>query len=342
MADTCDTCGAILEFVLDTSDENHDFERQPGDKVEAWICPKCIIFYTIHFTPKVLTLADWIAKYPKLKKTSRALWMAIRMEFEEQKPPMTVRQMFYRMSSTGVVDKTENGYRQVQYALTAMRRAGAIPFEWLADNTRWVRRPRTYDNLNDAMQQMQKFYRRALWANQPEYIEIWLEKDALAGVLYDVTEEYDVPLYVTRGYPSLSYLHNAAEALQKITKPITIYHFGDYDASGQDAARSIQEGLHEFGARFKFIRKAVTLEQIGSLNLQTRPAKTSDPRAARHGAIAVELDAIPPAQLRQLVREVIESHIDQDALDFARQVEQQEKSVIDDWMSHFGSSTKTA
>lgn len=287
-----------------------------------------------------MTLQEWVAQFPNIKESSRPLWIAIRWEFEVQQPPMTVRQMFYRMSSQGMVDKTENGYRQVQYALTAMRRAGAIPFEWLADNTRWVRKPQTYGNLSEALGHMQEFYRRQLWANQPVYLEIWLEKDALAGVLSDVTTEYDVPLYVTRGYPSLSYLHNAAEALKGIQKPIYIYHFGDYDASGQDAARSIREGLEGFGARFEFIQYAVTKEQIQGFNLQTRPAKGSDPRAARHGAIAVELDAIAPADLRAMVRFVIERHIDEDALEWARMLEREEKSVIADWINDFRSSTK--
>lgn len=285
-------------------------------------------------------LDEWIAQFPNIKKSSQPLWKAIYTEFEEQRPPMTVRQMFYRMSAKGMVDKSEAGYGQVQYALTTMRRAGAIPYDWLADNTRWVRKPRTYSGLPDALRQMQQFYRRELWANQPIHLEIWLEKDALAGVLFDVTAEYDIPLYVTRGYPSLSYLHNAAEALQGIYKPIYIYHFGDYDASGQDAARSIREGLEGFGAKFEFIQYAVTSQQIDAFNLQTRPSKKSDPRAARHGAIAVELDAIPPADLRAMVRSVIDNHIDPSALQFSRQLEAEEKSVISGWISDFRSSSK--
>ena len=190
-----------------------------------------------------LTLDEWAARFPRLHPHSRQLWMAIRWEFEQQQPPMTVRQMFYRMTSMVRVAKTERGYRQVQYALTAMRRAGAIPYGWLADNTRWVSKPRTYRGLGDALSDMQTYYRRALWANQAYHVEIWLEKDALRGVVGAVTAEYDVPLYVTRGYPSLSYLHEAAVALREIDKNVILLHLGDYDASGQDAARAIDEGL---------------------------------------------------------------------------------------------------
>lgn len=275
----------------------------------------------------------WASQFPRLQKATRKLWAVIKQEFDEQQPPMTVRQMFYRMSSGGHVAKTEAGYRKVQYNLTNMRRKGAIPYAYLADSTRWVRQPRGYESLADALFEMQLHYRRRLWANQDVYVEIWLEKDALAGVIYDITAKYDVPLYVTRGYPSLSYLHEAAESLKAIDKPIYIYHFGDYDASGQDAARSIHEGLRGFGAEFKFIQAAVTPKQILSLNLPTRPAKKSDPRSKKHGSLAVELDAIPPATLRTMVNDVIEQHIDYSALEMTQLIEQQERDTIKNWMN---------
>jgi hypothetical protein len=95
-----------------------------------------------------------------------------------------------------------------------------------------------------------------------------------------------------------------------------------------------------FGLHFDFVQSAVTESQIEQMQLQTRPAKKSDPRAARHGNIAVELDAIPPVQLRQMVREVVESHIDPVALNSERILEQHERNLIGDWISEFGSSTK--
>ena len=270
----------------------------------------------------------------KPNKNTRRRRDAILAEFARQEPPVTVRQMFYRMAALGVVDKAESGYRKVQYDLTNMRRAGEIPFGYIADNTRWVRRPDAYDNLRAAMHDMWRYYRRRLWADQREHVEIWLEKDALAGVVYAITGEYDVPLYVTRGYASMSYLYDAAESLRNIDKPKTVYHFGDYDASGQDAARAIHDGLRDFGATFDFVRAAVTPEQITAMNLQTRPSKRRDPRAKRHGDMAVELDAIPPATLRAMVREVIERHIDLHQLSMNQRIEAQERERLRDfWLS---------
>lgn len=287
------------------------------------------------------TLDEWVNQYPRLAKKTRVLWKAIRWEFEEQgRAAMTVRQMFYRMSSAGEVAKTEAGYKQVQRALLAMRRAEAIPYAWISDNTRWVRRPTTYNGLDDALNSWQRNYRRSLWREQPFHVEIWIEKDALAGVFVEVTDTYDVPLYVTRGYASETYLQEAARQIKYMNKPVYIYHFGDFDPSGRDAARHIKDRLTEFGARFEFVEAAVTEQQIVEMQLQTRPTKKSDSRAEKwHEAgkgQSVELDAIPPLELRGMVRGVIERHIDPHVLEYTRRIEAAERARIKELASSWG------
>jgi hypothetical protein len=127
------------------------------------------------------------------------------LEVLERDQPMTVRQLFYRLVSLGTIDKTEAEYKATVCRITAeMRRAGEIPYGWIADNTRWTRKPRTHSSLSHALKHTAETYRRAIWDNQDSYVEVWLEKDALAGVLLDVTAPWDVPLMVTRGFPSLT------------------------------------------------------------------------------------------------------------------------------------------
>jgi hypothetical protein len=340
----CDKCGGDLAYQRRALDDEHRFDMTTpgGSVVNLYKCLGCGQQWVTRENAAYSgydPLESWVRQFPGLQAASRELWKAIKHEFDVQQPPMTVRQMFYRMSSTGQAPKTEQGYRKVQYALTEMRKAGAIPYGWLADNTRWVSKDDTFDGISHALDQMQQYYRRALWSTQPCHVEVWLEKDALRGVVTSITREYDVPLYVTRGYPSLSYLHEAAEAIKGIDKPVHILHLGDFDASGQDAARSIREGLAKFGAVFTFHQIAVTERQIAEMSLQTRPSKPSDPRAARHGAVAVELDAIPPQTLRQMVRDAIEYFVDEDELAFMRQIEQQERARIADMARGFGTST---
>jgi hypothetical protein len=123
-----------------------------------------------------------------------------------QMEPMTVRQVFYQATVRGIVEKTEGGYNKVQTDLVVMRKAGLLPYRWLADNTRWQRKPQTWSSPEHAIRETAKFYRKALWDEAESYVEIWLEKDALSGVIEPVTEHYDVPLMVARGYASLSFL----------------------------------------------------------------------------------------------------------------------------------------
>lgn len=245
--------------------------------------------------------------------------------------PMTVRQTFYRLVSQGAIAKTESEYKQtVVRLLTEMRRAREIPFGWIADNTRWMRKPTTFDSLEAALQDTVQCYRRSLWRDQPAYVEVWLEKDALAGVLYEVTEHWDVPLMVTRGYPSITYLHEAAEAIAECGKPAHIYYFGDHDPSGLDIPRKVEAGLREFApfADIHFQRVAVLPEQIEEFQLPTRPTKKTDSRSKTFEGESVEVDAIPPAQLRELARDSIVQHVNRRALRVMRVAEESERTLL--------------
>src|SRR5262249_42977984 len=150
------------------------------------------------------------------------------------------------------------------------------------------------------------------WTDADCYVEIWLEKDALAGVVYPITNVYDVPLMVARGYASLSFLHSAAEYIGMLDVPAYIYHLGDYDPSGFNAGEKIEESLRELAPSADIVferRIAVTPEQISDWNLPSRPTKASDSRAKNFGSVSVELDAIEPQRLRDLVQDAIAQHV---------------------------------
>jgi hypothetical protein len=244
--------------------------------------------------------------------------------------PMTVRQVFYQATVRGIVEKSETGYNKVQTDLVLMRRAGVLPYEWLADNTRWQRKPRSFNDIAAALEETARFYRKNLWADAPAYVEVWLEKDALSGVLWPVTALYDVPLMVARGYASLSFLHNAAEYIRSLDVPTFIYHLGDYDPSGVNAGEKIEETLREMApcSEIHFERIAVNPSQISTWNLPTRPTKNTDSRAKSFGDISVELDAIEPEQLRGLVRDAIERHLPKWQLDILKAAEESERQTL--------------
>jgi hypothetical protein len=248
--------------------------------------------------------------------------------------PMTVRQVFYQMTVCGAVEKTDPGYELVQRELLKMRRGKTpetIPYSWIADNTRWMRKPWSFSCPQDALSRMAGTYRRALWDDQAVYVEIWCEKDALAGVILEETRLWDVPLMVSRGFSSDSYLYECAEAIKAAGKPAYLYYFGDRDPSGMKIDRAIRSGLGRLapGADITFVRAAVTLEQIEALGLPTRPTKREgNAHAKDFDGESVELDAMPSATLRCLVRECIERHIDPDVLRRTRLAEAVEKDSL--------------
>ncbi len=250
----------------------------------------------------------------------------------QEQRPMTVRQVFYQAVTRGIIPKTEAAYKSVVVRLlTAMRRDRVMPFDWIADETRWMRKPETHSSLAGCLQRMSKYYRRELWAEQDVYVEVWLEKEALAGVLFEVTAEYDVPLMVTRGYPSLSFVAGAAENIEATGKRAFLYYFGDYDPSGMDISRHVEERLSELApnADITFERVAVTREQIGELNLPTRPTKRTDSRSKNFKGESVEVDAIPPATLRDLARGCVVGHIDPHVLERTQEVEAAERKTLE-------------
>src|SRR5215470_4847640 len=126
-------------------------------------------------------------------------------------PPVTVRQVFYQLVARGVIEKTENEYQQTVIRLmTDMRLASELPFDWVVDESRRRQITETHDSIAEAVKDCAEFYRRNALREADDYIEIWCEKDALSSVLWEVTSDYDVPLMVSRGMPSLTFLHGTA------------------------------------------------------------------------------------------------------------------------------------
>ena len=245
--------------------------------------------------------------------------------------PATVRGVFYQAVTRGLVAKTEAEYkRTVIRLLVVMRREGQLPYGWLADETRWMRKPASYASLADMLDQSAQLYRRALWDAQPSYVEVWLEKEALSGAIYEVTAEWDVPLMPTRGYPSLSFIHQAAEAIASQAKPTTIYYLGDHDPSGVDIPRVIERELRSMApdVDLTFIRLGVTRDQIAEYNLPTRPTKVSDSRSKGFEGESVEVDAIPAPELRRLVGDAIACHVNPSDLQQITLVEQAERETL--------------
>ena len=245
--------------------------------------------------------------------------------------PCSVRQGFYQAEVNTSSRRPRTATRRCSGHRRGCAKSGVVPFGWISDATRWMRKPHSFGSIEAALQNTVQTYRRAVWHDAAVHVEFWIEKDALAGTIYDVTAEYDVPLLVARGYSSLTFLHAAAEAIAASGKPAYVYHLGDWDPSGQDAADHIERKLREYapGSEIHFEKLAVTVRQIAEWHLPTRPTKASDSRSKRWAGDSVELDAIPPDHLRQLVRNAIERHITPERLAVIEVAEQSERKAAE-------------
>ncbi|MGV9870137.1 hypothetical protein [Rhodococcus koreensis] len=244
--------------------------------------------------------------------------------------PLTVRGAFYRVMSRGAVPKTETGYRTVQRRILIMRRDGRLPYSWIADGTRWQVKPQSWRNVEEALENTAQTYRRQLWNAQGIHLEVWSEKDAITSVVSTITEQWDVPLMVARGFSSETFLWNTAQDIIADDIPAVIYQLGDHDPSGVAAWQHTQDKLTEFApdVDFTFERLAVTEDQIYEFELPTRPTKTSDTRAAAFIGESVEVDAIPSTVLRGLVRDAIEQWVDPQQLAATEAAEASERDIL--------------
>lgn len=238
--------------------------------------------------------------------------------------PMTVRQVYYQLVSRQVIENTRSQYQAVSNLLVDARKEGDIPWQWIEDRLRRPRRVSMWPGLTEFWATVKASYRRDVWAEQSGYVECWCEKDALSGIFEDILQDYGVTLNVGRGYDGWDSIKNAANRYFD-RDDVTIIYFGDFDPSGEDMVRSLEERLNFFGVFPDVIKCALTFEDITAYSLPPDFTKSTDTRragfVAKYGDVSVELDALPVEVLQQRIRDEVESRMDMGALEATRQTE---------------------
>jgi hypothetical protein len=246
-----------------------------------------------------------------------------------------VRGLYYQAEVAGVpgITKDNKDYNKVQHQVLVLRRSGRLAYNHIADATRWMRKPRSHTGIRAALEDTAKFYRKDLWNDADTYVEVWCEKDALAGAIYPITELYDVPLMVTRGFSSETFAYEAIAQRDGDARPYHVYYLGDFDRAGRDGAYSLEEKLRRFGdedgIEIFFESIAVTEWQIRDWGLSTREPKRKLKADQRwEYDFACELDAIPPDTMRDLVEGAINLHLPQKQLAVLKAAEESEREII--------------
>jgi hypothetical protein len=281
-----------------------------------------------------------MAKKPKKRDPFSKSWI-IENALDEipnyEKGILTLRGLHYRLVSRGMTNTIQH-YKRVINAMTEARWDGLVDFDVFADNDRGMigKTDYTFTDLEEKVEStngsirywMENYYKNR-WENQMYYPEVFIEKKALQGVFSSVCEEWEVALGACKGYPSLTFLHQAKDRFIKAFNegftPIILY-FGDYDPSGEDIPRSIEANLHRLGIEVEVRRFALLESDVLERNLPPAPIKVGDSRSATWDGLGqVELDAVEPRELQGMCEDAIRSVFKQENYDALLEQEAEEK-----------------
>jgi hypothetical protein len=265
---------------------------------------------------------------------------AIIDDYARQGFSLTLRQLYYQFVARALLSNTDRSYKRLGSIVNDGRMAGLIDWYAIEDRTRFLRAISTWDEPSGIIESAAASYATDRWARQPSYCEVWIEKDALTGVIEPACNDLDVPYFSCRGYTSQSEVWRAAQRLiRKIgydEKQVVVFHLGDHDPSGIDMSRDIYARLRHFividlqrdfgydfdraseivAERFRLERLALNPDQVEEYQPPPNPAKLSDSRArgyiAEYGDESWELDALEPTVIDELIRDAVGGIRDED------------------------------
>ena len=252
-------------------------------------------------------------------------------EYAAQGFTLTLRQLYYQFVARDLIPNTQRSYKRLGSVVNDARLAGLIDWAAIEDRTRHIESTPHWESPADIVRTCARQFRIDKWAKQPYRAEVWIEKEALAGVVSGVCEKLDVPYLSCRGYTSQSVMYEAAARLSDYSvagQTPVILHFGDHDPSGIDMTRDIMDRLEIFGARVELHRLALNMDQVETHRPPPNPAKVTDSRfkayLAKYGGESWELDAMEPRMLVGLISDFIEDLRDDDA--WAEAVQEERKA----------------
>jgi len=266
-------------------------------------------------------------------------------EYQADGLELTLRQLYYQFVSRDLIPNKDSEYKKLGSIINDARLAGLIDWLAIVDRTRNLQKNSHWETASDILDSAEASFAVDKWQGQETRCEVWIEKDALVGVIERPCRELDVPFFSCRGYTSQSEMWVAATRMQKYFKDcerVVVFHFGDHDPSGIDMTRDIEQRLNMLSGRglsmkqddvqIEVIRVALTRAQIQKYNPPPNPAKITDSRSRNyireHGHESWELDALEPRVLAELVKKNVKSVLDMEKWLHWEAKEDKEKEFI--------------
>ncbi len=246
---------------------------------------------------------------------------AIIDEYRGQGFILTLRQLYYQFVARDLLENKHSNYKRLGNILNDARLAGLVDWEAIEDRTRQLERNAHWEDPADAIQAAAHWFQLDKWKGQKNYVEVWIEKEALTGVIEGICNRYDVPYFACRGYTSQSEQWRAGERFYNHMvgdKKVIVLHLGDHDPSGMDMTRDNTDRLTIFTQKHptKHItvnRLALNMDQIRQYKPPHAPAKKTDSRSPeyirKYGDKSWELDALNPSVIRDLIEKNIKKYL---------------------------------
>lgn len=283
-------------------------------------------------------LKTWSPKNPTLKVLLPAI------KILEQEHPVTIRHLYYCLIGQSILTKEEEGYDKLVNIMKRARLSGLVPWNWIIDTSRRVLQLSLYDSIKEFLTKRIQYYYKDTWKNQRRYILVWVEKEALARPLWQAVNYYNIPVFPAKGYDSWTHFLEAVKKMREMEdKELVVLYLGDHDPSGMNMPFDLQNRCKLMNLNVRFERIAITEEQIDQYNIPKLPlrkdpkkGKYKDPRAEKYvekyGAWFVELDALKPSVLEQIVTEKVEELLDLEAFEDDQNTEEEEKEFLKDYL----------
>ena len=266
-------------------------------------------------------------------------------EYEQLGFRLTLRQLYYQFVSRNWLDNKQSEYKRLGSLMTDARLAGIVDWNAIEDRARNLQTFASWDSPASIVNVCSDSFALDLWKNQPHYVEVWVEKEALIGVLARPCSKWRVNHFACKGYTSASEMWdggwNRLRGKKKKGKEVTIIHLGDHDPSGIDMTRDIEERMSLFvGGPVEIVRIALNMDQVDEYQPPPNPAKMTDSRfegyVDRFGEDSWELDALPPNVIADLIEKEILDRLDLNLWEREMEEEQEGKDTLRQMSDNFG------
>ena len=248
-------------------------------------------------------------------------------EYQADGYDLTLRQLYYQFVARDIIPNSQKEYNKLGTVINNGRLAGLIDWDAIKDRTRAMDENSHWRNPESIIETCAQSFALDSRRTQDVYIEAWVEKEALAGVVERACREIDIPWFACRGYVSQRAMYEAAmRCKRRGHRDVVILHMGDHDPSGVDMTRDNNDRMVMFGVDLAVERIALNMDQIDKYNPPPNPAKLTDSRCTgyidKYGDKSWELDALDPHTLNELICVAAGRFTDVDARDVL--IEQQE------------------